>query len=53
MIRITLVTGEKITGVTLTDYVKPNGEVFTIASKGNDLYLIDSRDADRVYWKQI
>ena len=53
MTRITLTTGKKVIVNNMVDYIKDNGERFTLAIKGDDLYKIVSRDADGIYWEKV
>lgn len=53
MIRITLTTGKKIIVNNLVDYIKDDGERYTVAIKGGNLYKIVSRDAGGIYWEKV
>ena len=53
MTRITLTTGKKIIVDSIVDYIKDDGERFTLAIKGDDLYKIASRDAEGIYWEKV
>lgn len=53
MARITLANGKKINGATLVAKLLENGTIFTLAIKGSRIFQIESREADRFYWKEI